>query len=155
MFNNGNKLNLGLDLISTDLFIGRDLGLQPFYAYYEHCTGKMVRSWDDLLDTIPADALTDLKGVYQSVFDVDAYAGVALEAKCGSYLGTVGKCLVVEQYQRTTTGNGGGRVYDWFKCLSFQEIDSFIRYQMELIPSVKVSIKTLNRFDQIIFFRLF
>ena len=80
------------------------MGLQPFYVYFEQCTGLKVKSWDDLT-TIPAAALADLKDVYKSVFDVDAYAGVALEEKCGSYLGTVGKWMVVSQYIRTGTGN--------------------------------------------------
>ncbi|KAG4065210.1 hypothetical protein HA402_007607 [Bradysia odoriphaga] len=105
MFNNDNKFHLGLDLISTDLFVGRDTGLQPFYVYFEQCTGRKVRSWDDLKATIPAEAVADLRGVYKSVFDVDAFAGVALEEKCGSYLGTVGKCLMVSQYQRTIAGD--------------------------------------------------
>ncbi|XP_037041550.1 peroxidase-like [Bradysia coprophila] len=104
MFNNDNECHLGLDLISTDLLIGRDLGLQPFYVYFEQCTGKKVTSWDDL-NTLPAKALADLKNVYKSVFDVDAFAGLALEEKCGSYLGTVGKCLVVKQYERTISGD--------------------------------------------------
>jgi peroxidase len=105
MFNNFNKFNLGLDLISTDLYIGRDLGVQPYYVYFEKCLKRKVRSWDDLKFTIPAAAIDDLKGVYQSVHDVDAYAGLALEEKNGSYLGSVGKCLVVQQYIRTTTGD--------------------------------------------------
>ncbi len=104
MFNNGNKYNLGLDLISTDLFIGRDVGIAPYYIYFELCTKKRVTSWNDLKDTIPAQSVADLQKVYKSVFDVDTYAALALEAKCGSYLGTVGKCLVVLQYERTIEG---------------------------------------------------
>lgn len=105
MFNNGNKFNLGIDLMSTDLYIGRDLGVKPFYIYFQLCTGKRVQSWDDLKLTMSADSVEDLKRIYKSVFDVDTYAALSLEDKCGSYLGTVGKCLVVAQYQRTRAGN--------------------------------------------------
>lgn len=105
MFNNNNNLNLGLDLLSTDLYIGRDLGIQPYYIYFQLCTGKTVKKWDDFKLTIPAESLEDLKRVYDRFEDVDAYAALALEAKCGSYLGKVGKCIVVAQYERTRAGN--------------------------------------------------
>lgn len=52
-----------------------------------------------------AESIADLQKVYKSVFDVDTYAALALEDKCGSYLGTVGKCIVVKQYERTRSGN--------------------------------------------------
>lgn len=105
MFNNGNKFNLGIDLVSTDLFSGRDLGIRPYYIYFQMCTGKRIKSWDDLKDTMSAESVEDLKTVYKSVFDVDTYAALSLEDKCGSYLGTVGKCLMVIQYKRTRSGN--------------------------------------------------
>lgn len=105
MFNNGNKFNLGLDLVSTDLFSGRDHGVKPYYIYFELCTGTRIQSWADLNATMSAESIEDLKTVYKSVFDVDTYAALSLEDKCGSYLGTVGKCLVVLQYQRTRSGN--------------------------------------------------
>lgn len=103
-FNNGNDQKLGVDIISTDLYIGRDLGLQPYVVYFEQCTKKKVRSWDDLELTIPAEAVADLKSVYNDVRDVDLYAALAAEEKCGSYLGTVGKCLMVKQFERTIAG---------------------------------------------------
>lgn len=98
-------------MISTDLFIGRDLGLQPYHVYFKLCTGKDVKSWDDLIPTIPAEGVEDLKSVYKNVYDIDTYAAVALEAKCGSYLGTVGKCLLVKQYERTRAGNSTAFYY--------------------------------------------
>lgn len=91
--------------MSTDLFIGRDLGVQPYYIYFQICTGKEAKSWDDFKLTIPSQSLEDLKKVYKSYKDVDSYAALSLEAKCGSYLGTVGKCIVVAQYERTRAGN--------------------------------------------------
>lgn len=120
MFNNNNTYNLGVDLISTDILIGRDLGLQPYYIYFELCTKKRVKSWDDLLDTIPASSVEDLKRVYASVFDVDSYVATALEDRCGSYLGTVGKCMAVIQFERTRSGNDdialskGRKIHDNF-----------------------------------------
>lgn len=105
MFNNNNKYNLGLDLISTDLFIGRDVGLQPYYIYLELCTKKKVTSWSDFKRTMSQDRIDDLMKVYKSFKDVDAFVAMALEDKCDSYLGTVGKCIVVSQYLRTRDGN--------------------------------------------------
>ncbi len=104
MFNNGNKLNLGVDLISTDLFIGRDLGLQPYHVYFKRCTGRQVKHWNDLNYTIPAESIEDLQRVYKSVYDVDTYTALALETKCDSYIGKVGACLMVEQFERTRSG---------------------------------------------------
>lgn len=105
MFNNNNKYNLGLDLISTDLFIGRDVGLQPYYIYLQLCTNIRVTSWNDFKRTMSADRVEDLKRAYKSFKDVDAFVAMALEDKCESYLGTVGKCIVVSQYIRTRNGN--------------------------------------------------
>ncbi|KAJ6635870.1 Peroxidase [Pseudolycoriella hygida] len=104
MFNNNNKYNLGIDLISTDLYIGRDLGVQPYHVYFELCTGKKVNSWEDFLHTISADGVEDLKKVYESYKDVDTYAALALETRCASYLGPVGKCIMVSQYYKTRSG---------------------------------------------------
>ena len=105
MFNNNNKLRLGVDLLSTDILIGRDTGIRPYYIYFELCTGKRVKSWNDLNDTMSMEMIDELKKVYTTVYDVDTFVALSLETKCDSYLGTVGKCLVVKQYERTRDGN--------------------------------------------------
>lgn len=104
-FSDNNKHGVGVDLVSTDLFIGRDVGIQPFYIYVLLCTGRHVKSFDDLKVTIPAESVDRLRKIYKSVYDVDTYAALALEEKCDSYMGAIGKCLMVKQFEKIKSGD--------------------------------------------------
>jgi len=105
LLNNDSKFKVGIDLISTDILSGRDNGLQPYYLYYELCTEIKITKWEDLLDTMTIESVKALQSVYASVFDVDTYVGLALEKRCQSYVGKVGKCLVRKQFEISRAGD--------------------------------------------------
>lgn len=48
IFDNYNPRQLGMDIPSNDILVGRDQGLSPYHLYLEKYFGKKVKTWEDL-----------------------------------------------------------------------------------------------------------
>ena len=56
-----------LDLFAIDIARARDHSIAPYIYYVEYCTGKQIKSWDELLSLIPPEILDKLKTAYKSL----------------------------------------------------------------------------------------
>ncbi|XP_037050683.1 peroxidase-like [Bradysia coprophila] len=96
------KLNAngpGFDLFSVDLNRARDNGLPPYHVLYTKCTGIKVHRWDDLRGHFDRQNLALMVKIYESVFDMDALAGVLMERRDYSLVGVVARCMAAEQFR--------------------------------------------------------
>lgn len=96
------KLNAngpGFDLFSIDINRGRDNGLPPYHVLYSKCTGRKVNHWNDLVAHFDVPNLVLMAKIYESVFDMDALAGVLMERRDYSLVGVVARCMAAEQFR--------------------------------------------------------
>lgn len=93
--------DIGLDLFVLDIERGRDTGVPPFHVFVEFCLSIEVKSWEDLAPLFTPSNLKLLKKIYESPFDIDAIAGMELEKIHDGLFGTIGKCMIGEQFYRT------------------------------------------------------
>lgn len=60
IFDNDNPKELGMDLPSNDILVGRDQGLGPYHLYLEKYFKIKVKCWDDLSVTISKEVRTSI-----------------------------------------------------------------------------------------------
>lgn len=89
----------GFDLFSIDLNRARDNGLPPYHVLYTKCTGRKVNHWNDFLEHFDKQNLDLMETIYESVFDMDALAGVLMERRDYSLMGVVARCMAAEQFR--------------------------------------------------------
>lgn len=90
----------GFDLFSIDLNRARDNGLPPYHELYTKCTGIIVQQWNDLKGHFDVPNIELMATIYESVFDMDALAGVLMERRDYSLMGVVARCMAAEQFRR-------------------------------------------------------
>lgn len=100
-----NERGFGMDLCAVDVMRGRDFGIPPYIDYIQLCDGITIKRWRDLKRFFSDGHLRLLQRIYADVEDVDLLIGVSLEHKqFGSY-GSVGACIVGEQFRRLKSAN--------------------------------------------------
>ncbi|XP_073997956.1 peroxidase-like isoform X2 [Rhodnius prolixus] len=95
------ELDLGLDLVALNIQRGRDHGLPPYNDWREGCGLPRARIWADLESEMDPSTIRILSTLYNSVEDIDLYAGgVGERPKPGAALGPTFVCLVGDQFAR-------------------------------------------------------
>ena len=78
---------------------GRDHGLPPYVKFREACGARAAHRFSDLSDTTSQEAINRLKNVYNSVKDIDLFAGAMNEDPTqGSVLGFTFTCIMTLQF---------------------------------------------------------
>lgn len=57
--------SMPIDLAAFNINRGRDHGIQPYVKYLEHCTGKVARTFDDLIGIMEEENLAKLRKAYK------------------------------------------------------------------------------------------
>ncbi|XP_052128834.1 peroxidase-like [Frankliniella occidentalis] len=100
----------GTDVISTDIYRGRDHGLPTYNDYREFCGLRRATDWEDFSDTISQKDIKVLQSLYASHDDVDSYVGAVLEQQKSSLqpasiTSPTFQCIVADQFYRTKFGD--------------------------------------------------
>ena len=64
-----------MDLIALNIQRGRDHGLRGYNDYRQECRVGRASSFSDLRNTMSGEAIAKLRSVYNSVDDIDLFAG--------------------------------------------------------------------------------
>lgn len=123
-----NQLMGHADSISaTNIYRGRDHGLQPYVKYREFCGLGRAYSFHDLKE-IPAYKRAELARVYNNrVEDLDLWVGGAAEMPVrDGMIGPTFSCLVAKQFKRTKRG-------DWFHYENANGVSGFTPDQLNMI----------------------
>lgn len=100
------NLDIGLDLFALNLQRGRDHGLAPYNDWREVCGLKRARRWEDLEEHMEPPTILALSRLYQSIEDIDLYAGGLAERPVpGAILGPTFLCLIGDQFARLKRGD--------------------------------------------------
>ncbi|KAK2704787.1 hypothetical protein QYM36_016995 [Artemia franciscana] len=100
------NLPFGMDLIALNTQRGRDHGLPGYIQYRSVCGLPSVRTFEDLIGTIPAATAQALSRIYRHVDDIDLFIGGISEiAAPGSLLGPTFTCIVADQFARLRAGD--------------------------------------------------
>ncbi|OQR70374.1 peroxidasin-like [Tropilaelaps mercedesae] len=98
--------SFGLDLIALNIQRGRDHGIRPYVDYVRFCTGREIRSWQDMLQFMPQDAVQQLATAYGRIEDVDLFtAGVSEYSVQGGVIGPTFACIQANQFRRAKFGD--------------------------------------------------
>lgn len=97
--------NVGLDGFIIDIMRSRDSGIAPFTKFVERCMSKKVDSWDDLQPFFESKHFKLLHKMYADVNDIDLIAALLLEKRCNNLIGTIGGCIMAEQFYRYKYGD--------------------------------------------------
>lgn len=109
-----NKDGLGLDLLSIDIFRGRDHGVPAYHKYRKMCNMKTnIKVFNDLAPHIPNRVIVQMRQTYKTVFDVDLLVGGAMEniaqknetVENLGFFGPTFHCLIAEQFYRLKAGD--------------------------------------------------
>lgn len=100
-----NECGFGMDLCAVDIMRGRDFGIAPFIDYIQLCDGATIKRWGDLKRFFSDGHLRLLRRIYANVKEIDLLVGVMLEYKRFGTYGTVGACIVGEQFRRLKFGD--------------------------------------------------
>lgn len=93
------KNKYGIDLFAYDIKRGRNCCLQPYIYYVKKFFAVVIKTWDDLAQYIPQEAVMQLRRIYTHVGQVELYTGLSTEKKYEEGLyGPVGRKIVTEQY---------------------------------------------------------
>lgn len=96
----------GGDLRAIDIQRNRDHGLAGYNDYREFCGLRRARQWEDFLDVLSPQSVTNLQALYVSFEDVDVSVGASLEAHVeGTLAGPTFLCILTEQFYRTRVGD--------------------------------------------------
>ncbi|XP_060522510.1 chorion peroxidase-like [Cylas formicarius] len=123
----------GVDLISLNVQRARDHGIPPFNDYREYCNLNRADTFDDLADTTPADAIKQLKQIYQSVDDIDLFPGGLTESRLpGGLVGPTFGCIIGIQFSRL-------RQCDRFWYETSDHVVGFTKKQLAEIRKITLS----------------
>uniref|UniRef100_A0A2H8TZW2 Peroxidase n=1 Tax=Melanaphis sacchari TaxID=742174 RepID=A0A2H8TZW2_9HEMI len=130
MFHSNNSI--GVDLLSYDIQRGRDTGLPPYNKMRQLCGLPVAKSFDDLIDIIPADDIYDLETLYSSVDDIDFIVGALLETpENDALVGNTSRCIIGDFFYRS-------RVGDRFFYDNNGQSGQFSKNQLEIIKSINL-----------------
>lgn len=100
------RRDFGFDLVSLNLWRGRDHGLPGYNAYRKVCGLKPFVNFDELNTIMNPSAVARMASVYRSVDDIDLYVGGLTERHLpGSMLGPVFSCIIADQFARLKEGD--------------------------------------------------
>ena len=100
------RRDFGFDLVSLNLWRGRDHGLPGYNAYRKICGLKPFINFDELNTIMNPSAVARMASVYRSVDDIDLYVGGLIEKHLpGSMLGPVFSCIIADQFARLKEGD--------------------------------------------------
>ena len=100
------KRDFGLDLVSLNLWRGRDHGLPGYNAYRQICGMSLATTFEELLPVMEKSVVDRLALVYHSVDDIDLFVGGLVERHLpGSMLGPVFSCIIADQFSRLKEGD--------------------------------------------------
>lgn len=103
---NSQRRDFGFDLVSLNLWRGRDHGLPSYNTYRRVCGLQPVVSFEQLLTVMEPSVVNRLSKVYRSVDDIDLYIGGLVERHLpGSMLGPVFSCIIADQFARLKEGD--------------------------------------------------
>ena len=96
-----------MDLIALNIQRGRDHGLRGYNDYRQECQVGRASSFSDLRNTMSGEAIAKLRSVYNSVDDIDLFAGAIMETPeyQGSYVGRTFLCLIGDTFARLKKGD--------------------------------------------------
>ncbi|XP_039256318.2 salivary peroxidase/catechol oxidase-like [Styela clava] len=96
----------GLDLFAVNMQRGRDHGLPGYNKYRELCGLPKANSFYELSSEIPGDVISRLKQVYESVHDIDLYAGgIAENPVTGGQVGPTFACILAYGFRSLRMGD--------------------------------------------------
>ncbi|XP_071451651.1 salivary peroxidase/catechol oxidase-like [Hetaerina americana] len=102
-------LQFGLDLVALNVQRGRDHGLAPYADWREVCGFKKPTRWEDLLEIMERETVEVLRGIYNSVSEIDLFIGGVGErgglGGSSSLLGPTFTCLIGDQFARLRRGD--------------------------------------------------
>ncbi|KAK4325864.1 hypothetical protein Pmani_003568 [Petrolisthes manimaculis] len=89
----------GQDLFAINIARGRDHGLAPYVQYREACGGSPTTTFQDLLQVMSSQAVEALSQTYDSVLDIDLFAGGLGELSVsGGVVGPTFACILSYQF---------------------------------------------------------
>ena len=96
-----------MDLIALNIQRGRDHGLRGYNDYRQECQVGRASSFSDLRNAMSGEAIAKLRSVYNSVDDIDLFAGAIMETPeyQGSYVGRTFLCLIGDTFARLKKGD--------------------------------------------------
>ena len=96
-----------MDLVALNIQRGRDHGLRGYNDYRQECQIGRASSFEDLRSTMSGEAISKLRRVYNSVDDIDLFAGAMMETPeyQGSYVGRTFLCLIGDTFARLKKGD--------------------------------------------------
>nr|XP_039256321.1 peroxidasin-like [Styela clava] len=96
----------GLDLFAINMQRGRDHGLPGYNKYRELCGLPKANSFYDLSGEMPSDVISRLKQIYDSVGDIDLYAGGIAENHVeGGQVGPTFACILAYGFRSLRMGD--------------------------------------------------
>ena len=100
------KRDFGFDLVSLNIWRGRDHGLPGYNTYRQICGLPRVTNFQELLTIMDRSVVERMAAVYRSVDDIDLYVGGLVESHLpGSMLGPVFSCIIADQFARLKEGD--------------------------------------------------
>ncbi|CAG0918619.1 unnamed protein product [Notodromas monacha] len=100
------KKSFGMDLMSLNIQRGRDHGLPTYNTVRAACGLIKAKTFNDLAQNVPSDAIQRLKSVYASVEDIDLFVGGLVETPVpNAIVGHIFSCIIGEQFRRLRHGD--------------------------------------------------
>ncbi|CAG0879788.1 unnamed protein product [Darwinula stevensoni] len=133
----------GMDLISLNLWRGRDHGLPPFNEWRERCSLRRARTFSDLLDLMHDDTVGRLRMIYEDVEDIDLFtAGLSERPIVGGLVGPTFTCIIAQQFMNLRRGDRF-----WYETGGFRS--SFKPAQLQEIRKVTMARVICDNLDDI------
>ena len=90
----------GINLVARTVQQGRDHGLPPYVVWRPLCGREPATSFDDLIDVMDLERLTNLRQLYADVADIDLFTGILSERSIdGAVVGATAACLLSLQFK--------------------------------------------------------
>jgi len=98
--------NFGQDLFAINLQRGREHGIPTYNEFRKACGLRSLTSWSNRPKEHEAEYWTHLEKVYESVYDIDLYAGAIAETGVrGGAVGPTFACMISDQFDRIKRGD--------------------------------------------------
>lgn len=96
---------VGVDGFTLDMMRSRDNGMAPFVSFISRCQSRNIQSWDDLQPYFEPKHFQLLQSIYSNFNDIDLYAALFFEKRCGNLVGQITSCIMAEQFYRYRYGD--------------------------------------------------